>query len=382
MYGYGNPQELIAALSNIAHELYVDPERRADFVREIETHGAVWDFESQVYRRDRSVIWISENARTVRDGAGNVAYFEGMVVDITARRGAEDSLRRAHEELELRVSQRTAELAAANEALQAEIVVRKCAEEAAESANRAKSTFLANMSHEIRTPMNAILGYSQLMSRDQGLTYSQRQAIETILASGTHLMGVINDILDLSKIESGRLELIEVPVDLRALVHGVLGMFEHKARQKNIHLIADLPASPMNVRADEGKLRQVLINLVGNALKFTATGSVSVVIDAEENRFHFAVRDTGPGINAEEQQLIFEPFCQAEAGLFNGGTGLGLAIAGLHSIDEVGHCRGVHPRGWCDVQFHVGPDARASAYGGGGGGHGNVQSLASRPGGG
>jgi PAS domain S-box-containing protein len=328
MYGYSSPEALITALSDIAHELYVDPGRRTEFVRQIATHGAVWDFESQIYRRDRSIIWISENARTVWDANGTIAYFEGTVVDITARKAAEESLRKAHEELELRVAQRTAELAAANEALHAEIIVRKEAEKVAEDANRAKTLFLANVSHEIRTPMNAILGYSQLMSRDHALTASQRGAIQTILASGTHLMGVINDILDLSKLESGHVELVESTVDLRTLVHGVLGMFEHKARQKNLLLIADLPEIPMHFSTDEGKLRQVLINLVCNALKFTDSGGVSVIVDASQaGDCRFSVRDTGVGISPGDQQLIFEPFCQARAGLGRGGTGLGLTIA-------------------------------------------------------
>ncbi len=264
----------------------------------------------------------------MRDAQGSVSYFEGTVVDITARKAAEASLQKAHEDLEVRVTQRTAELAAVNEALQAEIMVRKHAEDAADNANRAKSIFLANMSHEIRTPMNAILGYSQLLSRDHALTYSQRQAIDTILASGNHLMGVISDILDLSKIESGKVELLESTVDLRSLVHGVLGMFEHKALQKNISLVADLPGSPLHVRADEGKLRQVLINLLGNALKFTDSGSVSLFLDAApQNAYTFSVRDTGPGISLLDQQNIFEPFCQCESAVGHGGTGLGLSIA-------------------------------------------------------
>src|SRR5205807_354330 len=130
---------------------------------------------------DGVIIWISENARAVRDASGAVMYYEGMVVDVTARKQAEESLRRYREELEERVGERTAELARSNEALQDEIAVRQRAEHAAASANQAKSDFLASISHEIRTPMNAILGYAQLLHRDPVLAGARRDAIETIM---------------------------------------------------------------------------------------------------------------------------------------------------------------------------------------------------------
>ena len=262
------------------------------------------------------------------DVEGRVLYYEGTVVDITRRKAAEDSLRRVHEELELRVLERTHQLANANRALQSEITVRKNAEETADRANRAKSVFLATMSHEIRTPMNAILGYAQLLERSPELTPAFRDPVETILEAGEHLLVVINDILDLSKIESGKIELVSAAVDLHALAQSSVSMFEYKARQKGIHLVLDSPCDGILVRCDEGKLRQVLINLLGNAVKFTDSGYVSLTIEQKaEDRFRFEVRDTGPGIAAEQQATIFDPFCQAEAGLSRGGTGLGLAIA-------------------------------------------------------
>ena len=279
VYGYGTPEQLIAHLADIAVQLYVQPGRREEFIEAIQKHGFVSDFESQVRRRDGSITWISENARAVRDSFGNVLYYEGMVVDITARKQAEESLRRAREELEERVRERTAELARSNDALQVEIAVRQRAEDAAAGANRAKSQFLANISHEIRTPMNAILGYAQLLQRDRSMD-AQREAVNTIMNSGRHLIELIDDVLDISKIEAGRAEMHSADVDLRAMSVGIAGMFRHKCEQKGISLKVECNAVvPARVRADERKLRQVLINLLGNAVKFTRQGSVRLRIN-------------------------------------------------------------------------------------------------------
>jgi signal transduction histidine kinase/CheY-like chemotaxis protein len=203
------------------------------------------------------------------------------------------------------------------------------AKEAAEIANRAKSSFLANMSHEIRTPLNAVLGYAQILQRDRKLDSQQRQAIGTIERSGNHLLGLINEILDLSKIESGRMELSESDFDLRELVSDLAVMFELRCRQKGIEWRIDgLDGSTIPVRGDAGKLRQVLINLLGNAVKFTDAGQVRFVVQRRPgDHFLFEVIDTGPGIPPETQGKVFEPFTQGLEGKHKGGTGLGLAIA-------------------------------------------------------
>ena len=333
LYGYDTPKDLIERLADIAGQLYLLPQRRHDFIEQIQRQGFVSDFESQVRRKDGSIIWISESARSVRDAHGNTRYYEGMVVDISARKLAEESLNRYRDELEERVRNRTAELAKSNDALQVEIDIRQRAEQAAAAANQAKSDFLASMSHEIRTPMNAILGYAQLLHRDPFIADTRREAVETIMQSGRHLIDLIDDVLDISKIEAGRAELRTTDIDLRALAVGVASMFRQKCEQKGIALKLECHADlPTRVRGDERKLRQILINLVGNAVKFTREGQVRLKIGpgnsglAGAQPFQFEICDTGDGISEEEQQRIFEPFQQGPAGLRFGGTGLGLSI--------------------------------------------------------
>ena len=218
------------------------------------------------------------------------------------------------------------------------------AKNAAESANRAKSTFLANMSHEIRTPMNAILGYAQILQRDNDLPSNHRQAVNTIENSGNHLLALINDVLDLSKIEAGRLELSETDFDLNTLIDTLSTMFRMRCEQNGLDWRVEwlngqaaYSTEHILVHGDEGKLRQVLINLLGNAIKFTESGKVilrinetrSLATSATPNSSHFTfeVIDTGMGISPEDQAKIFDPFHQGEQIAQKGGTGLGLAIA-------------------------------------------------------
>ena len=212
------------------------------------------------------------------------------------------------------------------------------AKEAAEAANRAKSTFLANMSHELRTPLNAILGFSQLMERDTTLPSRHRDSLAIINRSGEHLLNLINDVLEMSKIEAGRLVLNPEPVNLHRLLQTLQEMFQVRTQAKRLSLRFELaPDLPQCVLTDEGKLRQVLINLLSNAVKFTETGGITLRARAQQGNqgkfpmpytLLFEVEDTGKGIASEEMGNLFQPFVQTTSGIeAREGTGLGLTIS-------------------------------------------------------
>uniref|UniRef100_UPI0040571735 response regulator n=1 Tax=Candidatus Electronema sp. TaxID=2698783 RepID=UPI0040571735 len=202
-----------------------------------------------------------------------------------------------------------------------------------EAANRAKSVFLSNMSHELRTPLNAILGYTQIFLGDETLTPRQRSGISTIHQAGEHLLLLINDILDISRIESGRLELIETEFCLAPFLKGIREIIQLRAKDKGLDFRDEAAGLPAVIIADELRLRQVLLNLLSNAIKFTSTGWCALQVRAEsagqgKARLDIAVEDSGAGISAEDQQLVFEPFLQVGERLqHREGTGLGLAIS-------------------------------------------------------
>jgi signal transduction histidine kinase/CheY-like chemotaxis protein/ligand-binding sensor domain-containing protein len=253
------------------------------------------------------------------------------------------TLRRRTLLLEERIEERTAELArkvealreseqraqgARDGALESERRARESERHALE-ASRAKSVFLANMSHELRTPLNAIIGFVQLMERDRALSRAQRDNLSIIMRSGEHLLALINDVLSLSKIEAGRESVDAVSFDLHRLLLGLEEMFRLRAESKGLALVSTVDASvPRFVLGDEGKLRQVLINLLGNAVKFTITGTVTLRAAWRNGRATFEVEDTGPGLRPDEMQAIFKAFVQTKRGLYaQEGTGLGLAIS-------------------------------------------------------
>jgi signal transduction histidine kinase/ligand-binding sensor domain-containing protein/ActR/RegA family two-component response regulator len=239
-------------------------------------------------------------------------------------------LRESHEQLETRVDERTRELSLANQSLQDEIVVRRTAEVKAAAASRAKSEFLTNMSHELRTPMNGVIGMTNLalgLSTDN----AQREYLELASQSADHLLSVVNDILDFSKIEAGKLLLEELDFDLVELTQKLVRTLEPLAVKKSIALRLELaPGMPRLVRGDPTRLRQVLFNLLGNAIKFTAAGSVVLSVDTQgADGISFRVSDTGIGIAKHKQASIFESFVQGDGSTARkfGGTGLGLAIS-------------------------------------------------------
>ena len=219
------------------------------------------------------------------------------------------------ETLEQRVQERTAELAQSNQQL--------------EIASRAKSEFLANMSHELRTPLNGILGYAQILQRSRILDKNGLKSVETIYQCGSHLLTLINDVLDISKIEANKMELLPTDFYFPAFMQGIVEMCRLKAEQKNITLVYQCDAElPEGVRADEKRLRQVLINLLSNAIKFTDDGTVTFTVSRSQTGFRFEVRDTGLGITPEHLKTIFLPFERVgERKNQSEGTGLGLAIS-------------------------------------------------------
>jgi PAS domain S-box-containing protein len=205
----------------------------------------------------------------------------------------------------------------------------RTAKETAEAATRAKSEFLANMSHELRTPLNGVIGYAQLLHRDQSLNASQREALDAISACGSHLLDLINDVLDLSKIEAGRMDVEVTPCDVRQVAIDLRYVIDERAQRKGLLFVTDIaPGVGARVMLDGRHLRQVLLNLLGNAVKFTSHGEVRLEISQSVNaRLRFDVVDTGMGIEADNISAVFQAFRQTKSGAELGGTGLGLTIS-------------------------------------------------------
>jgi PAS domain S-box-containing protein len=276
--------------------------------------GEVWN------RRKNGEVFPEELSIQALPGADGVPVrYISIFSDITERKRNEDELQRHREHLEELVRQRTEELTVARDQ--------------AEAANRSKSIFLANMSHELRTPLNAVIGFSQLMDKDPTLSAGQRRTLEIIGGSGRHLLTLIDDVLELSKIESGKTQLEAAETDVADLLGQVVDMMRGRGDEAGLAIKLETRGLPAIVMLDTVKLRQVMLNLLSNAIKFTPSGGI--VIEAEARpaqaadrvRLAFAVTDTGIGIATEDQERIFASFEQAGSAHHPGGTGLGLTIS-------------------------------------------------------
>ena len=295
---------------------FTTPERARSLHNRVLTPMSVVDWPLSIQHRDGHVTDHLFNATVFRNAEGVVLGVLAVGRDITERQRHEAELRRYKDHLEEEVQQRTADLVLARNA--------------AEAANQAKSAFLANMSHELRTPLNAILGFSNLIRHDPLLPEPMRPHLDIINRSGEHLLTLINDVLDMAKIEAGRVQLQQVPFDLGGLVRDVIDMMQIRAQEKGLRLLIDQSSSfPRYIVGDEPRLRQVLINLLGNAVKFTPQGGVAIRLGTSHHQpphLVIEVEDSGPGIAPADQERIFLPFVQLGEQGINKGTGLGLAI--------------------------------------------------------
>ena len=286
--------------------------------------------EHQVLRKDGTPIWLDAKIREIiweGERALQVTIF-----DITERKRAEEALRQQAEALALANAELQRGIAERQQAADA----LRLAKDAAEEANRAKSTFLATMSHELRTPLGSIIGFANLLAKnkDSNLQPQELLYVERIRANGLHLLVLIDDILDLSKIEAGRAELERAPTWLTALIQEVMAQFVGTARGAKVQLLAEMPPLLAPFYTDASKLKQILLNLVDNALKFTPRGQVTVRVESDpvtQQPRRIDVIDTGIGIPTERLEGIFERFQQADNSMTRryGGTGLGLTLVAL-----------------------------------------------------
>ncbi len=300
--GYDSPEEMVASITDIGRQLYVNSEDRERYKRELAAHGHVFNFQVQLKKTDNTLFWASMNTRTIKNNHGRIIYYDGFLMDITEQIYAQQALIQA--------------------------------KEAAETASRTKSEFMANMSHELRTPLNGMLGMLQLLEHS-GLGKDQKEFVDLAIKAGQRLTDLLGNILDLCKIDKGMLVIDEKPLSIRDLFIHLEDTFSLASQEKGInwqtYIAEDIPEQ---VIGDEVRLKSILFNLAGNAVKFTRQGTVKLEAwtvgqkDLCRIFILFVISDTGIGFPNKMEEDIFEPFIQAEGSYTRKyqGAGLGLSV--------------------------------------------------------
>jgi len=338
--GY-KPEELIGMQIN---NVYQNPADRIELLKQLTLKGEIEDYILKLKTKDRGEVYVSANVHLLIGPEGNPVGVEGSLRDVSERIIAEEKLK-ASEQL---LRKQNEEYAALNEELKRSneqiLLINsqfKIAKEKAEESDRLKSAFLANMSHEIRTPMNGIMGFSMMLA-DPSLQNQTREAYAKIITSSCdQLLHIVNDIIDISKIEAGQIDILQSAFDLRELLEEVISFYEPAAREKGIDLVVK-PLSGVfsdnhQIITDRTKLRQVMHNLLSNAVKFTNSGKIVFSWELTDGSLKVEVEDTGIGIESDLQSIVFERFRQVETSYTKkyGGTGLGLSITKAY-IEKMG----------------------------------------------
>lgn len=300
LLGFNTAEELLRNIKNAHESVYTDSKQRQAVLDELETFGALNNFETRIRRRDASYIWVNENVRAVRDEDGNTLYYEGSMEDITQRKEGDIALRDAKMHSDM--------------------------------ANRAKSEFLANMSHELRTPLNAIIGFSEIIKDEVFGKIEQasyKDYAKDIYKSGRNLLNIINEILDIAKIESNERQLNDEVVYVSEIVKSSLDLMKNKIASNKLNVANNMRNVPQII-GEEIAIKQIIINILSNAIKFTpARGHITITNELDaQNMLRISITDTGIGLDPHEIQKAISPFGQIDNALNrnNKGTGLGLTL--------------------------------------------------------